>query len=113
LIVQTVRWAPWLYGADEPPLDDPAEAFHEASKVYPSTAGGDGRGVALLESSEAMRRSAGRSVRRWNQVAPIPLPAAALPRVPLLQALRGRGSERTFSEAPLTLDELAALLWAA
>jgi len=111
--IQTVRWVPWLYGGDEPPLDDPAEAYHEASKVYPSTAGRDARGAALLQTSEEMRRSTGRAVRRWSQVAAVQLPPPALPRVPLAAALNARASERTFSEEPFALAELATLLWAA
>jgi SagB-type dehydrogenase family enzyme len=111
--VQTVRWVPWLYGGDEPPLDDPAEAFHEASKVYPSTAGRDGRGAALLETSEEMRCSAGRAVRRWSQVEAVPLPPPALPTTSLAAAFAARASARAFCETPLELGALATLLWAA
>ena len=109
MTVQTVRWVPWLYGRDEPPLDDPAEAFHEASKVYPATAGRDVRGLVLLETSEEMRYSAGRAVRRWSQVEPVDLPRPALPAVDL----RARASGRSFAEAKLDLAALAAVLWAA
>jgi SagB-type dehydrogenase family enzyme len=112
MTVQTVRWAPWLYGADEPPLDDPAEAFHESSKVYPATAGRDSRGLALLTRSEEMRRSTVRAVRRWNQVPPVRLPAAALPDAPFSAVVRRRSSGRAFGEEPLGLEALAALLWA-
>jgi SagB-type dehydrogenase family enzyme len=110
--VQTVRWAPWLYGADGPPLDDPAEAFHEASKVFPATAGRDARGVVLLETSEEMRRSTVRSVRRWNQVPPVRLPAPVLPETAFSAVVRARSSGRAFGEEPLPLETLAALLWA-
>jgi SagB-type dehydrogenase family enzyme len=101
---QTVRWAPWLYGADEPPLDDPAEAFHEASKLYAATAGRDARGLVLLETRAEMRR--------WSQVEAVALPEPRLPDTPLAQALRSRASERLFDDAPLPLVELATLLWA-
>jgi SagB-type dehydrogenase family enzyme len=110
--VQTVRWAPWLYGDDEPPLDDPAEVFHEASKVHPSTAGRDPRGVVLLETNEQMRRSIGRSVRRWSQVPAVPLPEPAFPSLALGDALRARASGREFADTPLALQELASLVWA-
>ena len=112
MTVQTVRWAPWLYGADEPPLDDPAEAFHEASKLSPATAGRDARGLVLLETREEMRRSVARSVRRWSQVEPLALPEPRLRDAPLVQALRTRTSERVFADVPLALVELATLLWA-
>jgi SagB-type dehydrogenase family enzyme len=111
--VQTVRWVPWLYGGDEPSPDDPAECFHEASKVYPSTAGRDSRGAALLETSDEMRRSTGRAVRRWSQVEAVALPAPALPSMSLAAALAARASARDFSDTPLELGALAALLWAA
>jgi SagB-type dehydrogenase family enzyme len=109
---QTVRWAPWLYGTDEPPLDDPAELFHEASKVHPSTAGRDARGLVLLETNEQMRRSVGRSVRRWSQVEALLLPEPAFPRATLADALRARASGRAFADEPLALQELATLVWA-
>jgi len=112
MTVQTVRWAPWLYGADEPPLDDPAEAFHEASKIYPATAGRDARGLVLLETSEEMRRSTVRSVRRWGQVPPVRLPAPSLPDAPFSAVVRARSSGRSFGEEPLPLEALATLLWA-
>jgi SagB-type dehydrogenase family enzyme len=112
MTVQTVRWAPWLYGADEPPLDDPGEAFHEASKVYPTTAGRDARGLVLLETSNEMRRSTLRSVRRWSQVPSVRLPAPVLPDKSFPAVVQARCSRRAFGEEPLTLDTLAALLWA-
>jgi SagB-type dehydrogenase family enzyme len=110
--VQTVRWAPWLYGDDEPPLDDPAELFHEASKVHPSTAGRDARGVMLLETKEQMRRSVGRSVRRWSQVEAVSLPEPAFPELGFSDVLRSRASGREFADEALRLQDVAALLWA-
>lgn len=112
MTIQTVRWVPWLYGSDEPPLDDLAETYHEASKVSPAMAGRDARGAYLLETSEEMRHSTGRAVRRWGHVEPILLPRPELPAVAILEALRARASTRAFAKSPLPLVALGSLLWA-
>jgi SagB-type dehydrogenase family enzyme len=70
------------------------------------------RGLVLLEKSEEMRRSTVRAVRRWGQVPPVRLPAATLPDASFCAVVRARSSGRAFGDEPLSLETLAALLWA-
>jgi SagB-type dehydrogenase family enzyme len=102
---------PLVYGADEPPLDDPAEAYHEASSLYPSFGLRQTRGY-LLAASEELRVSSGRAARLHPQRPRVSLPTAALPRTPFAQLVASRRSSRTFAQAPLRLAELAAVLHA-
>ena len=109
--LQTATLTHWIYGFPAgPPLDDPAEAYHEASKVYPSFAGRDTRGVRMLESSPQLQLSAVRAVKRHGARPFRLLPAGELPQVRLADALAARRSQRSFTAAPLRLEELAALL---
>jgi SagB-type dehydrogenase family enzyme len=110
---RTVRSVEVVYGASDPPADDPAELFHEASKAYPSLVATQLQGAALLAAREDVRVSATRSVRRnpeleWRSLPP-PLPLAT----PLEHVLRARRSQREFTQRPLALAELATLLHAA
>ena len=110
---QTVTLLPWIFGDDDgPSLDDPAEAYHEASKIYPSFAARDTAGVRRLAVSEDLQLSAVRAIKRHPQRAAVELPAAPLPAVALGDALRGRRTVRSFAPAPLPLPTLAALLHA-
>ena len=45
-----------LYGDGEPRLDDPAELFHEASKLYPALASGKRRGWPASRQTTSCRR---------------------------------------------------------
>jgi SagB-type dehydrogenase family enzyme len=107
-----VRSASLIFGAAEPAQDDPAEAFHESSKLYPSFAARQTRG-RLLESHLGLRVSSLRSVKRSSHLAAVPLPEPTLPKMPFSEAVEGRRSERTFGEAPLSLADLTTLLHAA
>jgi SagB-type dehydrogenase family enzyme len=111
-VLQTIRWAPWIYGRRGPALDDLAEAYHEASKAYPSFAGRDSRGLRLLESREEMQHTTVRAVKRFPQRQAVPLPGAAPLTWPLGDALRRRVTRRFFADAPIAFGELAALLQA-
>lgn len=110
--VRTVRSAALIFGGDEPPQDDPAEAYHEASKLYPSFAARQSRG-RLLENHLGLRVSSLRSVKRSSHLPAVPLPEPALPAKPFGDVVEARRSERAFSGAPLQLSDVAALLHAA
>jgi SagB-type dehydrogenase family enzyme len=102
-----------VYGQDEPPLDDPAETYHEASRTYPSFAARQMPGVAALEQDDELQRVAARSVRRHAHRAAIVLPQAAIPDASLQVTLSARRSCRRFRRAPVSLPQLGSLLWAA
>ena len=110
--VQTVRSASLIFGAPEPAQDDPAEAFHEASKLYPSFAARQTRG-RLLETHLGLRVSSLRSVKRSSHLPAVPLPKTELPATPFGDVVEARRSERAFADAPLQLSDVAALLHAA
>jgi SagB-type dehydrogenase family enzyme len=102
-----------VYGEDEPPLDDPAEAYHEASKAYPSFASRQMPGAAILERDHELRELAARSARRHAHRPAIPLPDAGIPEASLRTVLCGRRSWRAFRSAPIPLAQLGSLLRAA
>jgi SagB-type dehydrogenase family enzyme len=98
-----------VYGDDAPDLDDPAELFHEASKLQPALARRQAAGIARLETSEALRTAAAYAVRRNPQRRRLPLPSPGRPACTLWAAFDRRRSRRTFRGALADVD-LAALL---
>lgn len=110
---RTVPWAPWVYGDGGPALDDPAELYHEASKL--SVASGDPhvRGAILLETSPQLRASVVRATRRNSSWPALSLPRAAELNRPFDRTVVARRSARGFAPGPLALAELAAMLDAA
>ena len=99
--------------ADEPTLDDPAEAYHDASKLSPSTAAHDLAGAARLAHSPELRRVVTHASLRHPELPLLPLGEAAELSLSLDSAVRARRSARSFGAAPLARNHLAALLEAA
>jgi SagB-type dehydrogenase family enzyme len=105
---QTARWLEFVYG-DRPDPDDPAEAYHEASKLTPSQLGRQMKGARRLETSPELRLSSTRAVRRHGGVKiPIATPASLAPA--LGDVIACRRSRRDFGCEPVATDVLAALL---
>ena len=97
---QTARWLELVYGGPPDPFD-PAEAYHEASKVSPTQIGRQVAGAARLEATPDLQLSMTRAVRRL----PVPrreLPAPRRPDVALWHAISERRSCRRFDEAPVS-----------
>lgn len=112
--LQTATLRRWIHGSSSgPALDDPAEAYHEASKIYPSCAARDTAGVRLLEATPQLQLSAVRAVKRHGSRPALALPPPALPPRTLVDAIASRRSGRTFAPEALSLSELASLLYAA
>jgi SagB-type dehydrogenase family enzyme len=107
---QTARWLEFVYGG-RPDPDDPAEAFHEASKLAPSQIGRQMEGALRLDASPELRLSSLRAVKRY-QGARVALPAPAPLERSLGEVIAGRRSQRAFARGPIALDALAALLQA-
>ena len=101
-----------LYGDGEPCVDDPAELFHEASKLYPSLARRQASGIVRLEGNETLRAAAAHSVRRNDQRPRAALPRPRRPRCTLWDAIDRRRSRRAFAGA-LDATSLATILDAA
>jgi SagB-type dehydrogenase family enzyme len=108
---QTASWQHFIYGG-RPDPDDPAEAYHEASKIAPSQIGRQLEGAARLAASPELQLSSMRAVKR-HAVARIGLPAPAPLDRALDDVLTRRRSRRTFGSEPVALDSLAAVLHAA
>jgi SagB-type dehydrogenase family enzyme len=108
--LQTIQWAAWIYGEDGPDPYDPAEVFHEASKLYPSVVDARIRGGTLLEHSAELRASAVRAVKRHSNAPVVELPRPQLPDVSLAEVLRRRSSGRSFGPAPIDLEQLSTIL---
>lgn len=98
---------------ETPALDDPAELYHEASKLAPATASRALAGVARLGASPGLRRAVARSSLRHPELPLVPLPAAAPLPTPLDEAVARRRSARSFSGEPVPAAMLASLLEAA
>jgi SagB-type dehydrogenase family enzyme len=107
---QTARWLELVYGS-EPDLDDPAEGYHEASKISPFQIARQIEGARRLESSPELQVSSIRAVKRLGGALSSLPPAAAL-EMTVADAVRRRSSRRTFADGPVTGDALAALLHA-
>ena len=110
--VPSVRVAPLIYGDDGGRLDDPAELFHEASKIYPSFGARQTRGY-LLEQSEELRVTSARSVKRRRHLPAVALPEPVFPPASFGHVIAERRSQRTFGARSLSLLETASLLHAA
>ena len=107
---QTVTWAPWILGEEGVALDDPAETFHEASRISCVALDHRSRGPTLLELSPELRASVARSAARRSDASTIELPAAELPRTPFEEVVTVRRSQRCFRDQPMSLGQLSALL---
>jgi len=105
---QTARWLEFVYGRALE-LDDPAEAYHEASKVAPSQIGRQFEGARRLAASPDLLLSSLRAVKRHGG-SRIPLPAPASLDRPLGEVIRRRRSQRAFADRPIAPDVLSALL---
>lgn len=94
----------------EVPLDDPAEAYHEASRLYPSTVAAAVPGLALIESDPVVHASMGRSSRRHPHRDGVDLPRPHRPRARLGSALDRRRSLAPRPGTRLRLSQVSTLL---
>lgn len=104
----TVQFASFVY-ADGVPLDDPAEHYHEATKLYPSFAGRQARGIGLVDEpaiAQSMRRSSRRHRHRPRRLLPPFRPGFAR----LRDVLDARRSRRPAAGSQLDLPAVAVLL---
>jgi SagB-type dehydrogenase family enzyme len=90
-------------------LDDPAETFHEASRLAPSTIGAQIAGSARLGADPLLQATTRRASRRHTQRPFVRLDAPRLPRARLADALERRRSLLSRRRA-LRLRDLSILL---
>lgn len=92
---------------------DPAETFHEASRLYPALTERQAAGIARLAASPPLQELAARPVRRNPQLPSAELTPTPLPAVALTDAIERRQSKPPGPGSPLPVETLAALLHAA
>ena len=98
-----------VYG--EIDLDDPAELYHEASKLYPALQERQAAGIARLAQDDDLQAAAQHPVRRNRQLPSIELPAPAPPAASLWSTIADRRSDHAFT-GTLGLDALATMVLA-
>jgi len=109
----TAEFASLVYGPAGVPLDDPAEAFHEASRLYPDVAPGRLAALVELARSPELQQTVARSSRTHEHRPGVELPDAGLGRARLARALASRRSRPGPAGAALPQRALAAVLAAA
>jgi SagB-type dehydrogenase family enzyme len=102
-----------VYGARGVPLDDPAEAYHESSRLYPSLAPERPEVLHDLSVDAELARTVARAGRTHDHRPSVELPPHARLQGRLGDLLASRRSGRAEVMRPLGLDQLAALLGAA
>lgn len=104
----TVQFASFAYG-DGVSVDDPAETYHEATKLYPSFAARQVRGITLVDQpaiAESMRRSSRRHPHLPRVILPPLQPGVAR----LSDILDARRSCCPSGGSALKLADLSTLL---
>lgn len=109
----TAEFASLVYGDDGVALDDAAEQFHEASRLYPNVAPGRLATLLAVGRSGELQQTIDRASRTHAHRPGIDLPRARLPRVRLGAALDRRVSAADPIRTTLSLRTLAAALGAA
>ena len=109
----TAEFASLVYGPAGVPLDDEAEAYHEASRLYPDVAPGRLSTMLELAQSPELQATVARASRTHDHRPGIDLPAGRIGRARLRRGLDGRRSRPPDAPRPLSPDALACLLAAA
>jgi SagB-type dehydrogenase family enzyme len=109
-VTPTAQFASVVYGERGVSLADPAEVFHEASRLYPNVAPARLEVLEELGREGELARSAARSSRTHDHRAGVVLPAPRALRGRLGEAIASRRSERPDVLRPLRLRDLATLL---
>ena len=109
-VVPTAEFASLVYGPAGVALNDPAEAFHEASRLHPHIAPARLTTLQELSQSVELQQTAARASRTHDHRPGIDLTRGGLPRTPLRAALARRRSARAGASRSVGLDELGAVL---
>src|SRR5438034_4686617 len=107
-VVPTAEFASLVYGAQGPDADDPAEAFHEASRLYPHIAPGRLAAMIGLARSAELQQTVVRSSRTHEHRPGIELVRGALPDASLRAVLALRRSSSAPDRRLLSLRDLGA-----
>jgi SagB-type dehydrogenase family enzyme len=105
----TEEFASFVYG-DEVALDDPGEAYHEASRLYPDVVPGRLAMFTELSDDPELQQTVVRSSRTHDHRPGIDLPPARVARTWLHEVVLRRRSSSKAYDRPLSSVQLAALL---
>ncbi len=109
-VLPTAQFASLVYGPAGVSLDDPAETFHEASRLYPNLAPERLEVLQELAGDGELVRTVARSGRTHDHRPTFDLPPAIPLRMKLGAALDRRRSVRSDVLRPVMLRELATVL---
>jgi SagB-type dehydrogenase family enzyme len=112
-VVPTAEFASLVHGPGGVADDDPAEACHEASRLYPHVAPGRLATLVALARSPELQQTAARSSRTHDHRPGIDLARGGLPRASFREVLARRRSASAAQHCALRLRDLGALLEAA
>jgi SagB-type dehydrogenase family enzyme len=110
--VPTAEFSSLVFGPDGVPLDDPAETFHEASRLYPHVAPGRLGTLLALAASPELQQTVARSSRTHGHRPSIELPHARLSRRPFAEVVAARRSALDRDGGALKVGEIAGVLQA-
>lgn len=109
----TAEFASLVYGVEGVADDDPAEACHEASRLYPHVAPKRLASLVALARNPDLQQTAARASRTHDHRPGIDLPHDGLPRVSFRGLLARRRSSSADCRRPLAIRDLGGLLEAA
>jgi len=112
-VVPTAEFASIIFGSDGVALDDEAEAFHEASRLYPNVAPARLSSLVALGRSAELQETVARASRTHDHRPGIDLPHRRLPRARFRDLLDDRTSAPPRLRRALSLDQLSVILAAA
>jgi SagB-type dehydrogenase family enzyme len=108
----TAEFASLVYGPGGVTLDDPAEAFHEASSLYPDVAPGRLQSLLELQANPALQQTVARAGYTGDHLPGLDLPPVGLGRTRLHDALLARRSRTAETSGSLTRAALGSLVGA-
>jgi len=109
-LIPTTEFASIIFGTDGVAPDDEAEAFHEASRLYPNVAPARLSTLVALGRSPELQQTIARASRTHDHRPGIDLPRRRLPRARFRDLLDDRTSAPPRVRRPLSLDQLAVVL---
>lgn len=107
---QIVSVAEAIFGEDGPKIDDIAESYMEASKIYPHNLKRSMVGIFNLRQNESLQYSVTCSVKAYSHRPHISLPQPALPDISLKEVLLKRRTIRKYSKGKISLIDFSTLL---
>lgn len=109
-LVPTAEFGSLVFGDEGVSLDDPAETFHEASRLYPDVAPGRLPAMLELARNPVLQQTVARASFTRGQLPGFDLPPAELGDARLDDTLAARRSARPLDSRELPLPVLATLL---